>query len=361
MKKYRYPTLLAASLLVLAAVQTSPAQPKPTATDQLYKVVKSEKVGGDGAFDYVYADASTRRLYVPRGDRVVVYDLDTLKLAGTIPDCKGARGVAIDPKTHHGFSSSTPVVMWDTQTLATIKTIATEGEADGMFFDPGTAHVYVLSHTAPNATVLDSKDGSIVATIDLGGAPEQAVTDNQGHIYINLEDKGSIAVVDAKTLKVTAHYDFSETAKTATGLALDVKNRILYSCCRKPATCVILNADDGKIITTLPIGGWCDDAIYNPATLETFASNRDGTLTVIKQTSPGHFEVVQTVQTREGAKTCTLDPKTNQIFLITADRTPPPAPSATPPPPPADGTKRPRGANRGQIIPDTFSILVVGK
>jgi DNA-binding beta-propeller fold protein YncE len=292
---------------------------------------------------------------------VVVYDLDTLKLAGEIPDCKGARGVAVDPKSHHGFSSSSPVVMWDTQTLATIKTIAVEGEPDAMFFDPGTQHVYVLSHATPNATVLDSKDGTIVGTIDLGGEPEQAVSDGQGHIYVNLEDKASVAVIDAKTLEVTAHYNFSDKAETATGLAIDVKNHILFSCCRKPATCVILNTDDGKVITTLPIGAGCDGAVFNPATMETFASNRDGTLSIIKQTSPGHFEVVQTVQTKAGAKTCTLDSKTNQIVSITADRTPPPAKPATPPPAPTDGTKKPRGGSRGQIIPETFTILVVGK
>ena len=350
MKKYLSPALAVSCLLTFA--QVSFAQPKPAATDQPYKVVKSEKVGGDGAFDYVYADVAARRLYFARGDRVMVHDLDTLKLVKEIPDCKGARGVAIDPKSHRGFSSSSPIVMWDSQTLETIKTITVEGKPDGMFFDPGTGHIFVLSHAAPNATVLDGKDGTIVGTIDLGGAPEQAVTDNQGHIYVNLEDKASIAVIDANTLKVTAHYQFGDKAETATGLALDVKNRILFSCCRKPATCVILNADDGKVITTLPIGGWCDGAVFNPATMETFASNRDGTLTVIKQTKPGTFEVVQTVQTKNGAKTCTLDSKTNQIFLITADR--------LPPPPAAPGEPAPR-PGRGAIVPDSFTILVVGK
>ena len=350
MTKYLSPALAAACLFSFAHI--SFAQSKPAATDQPYKVVKSEKGGGDGASDYVLADASARRLYFARGDRVMVHDLDTLKLVKEIPDCKGARGVAVDPKAHHGFSSSSPVVMWDSQTLATIKTIAVEGKPDAMFFDPGTEHVYVLSHVAPNATVLDSKDGSIVGTIDLGGAPEQAVADNQGHIYVNLEDKAQVAVIDAKTLKVTAHYDFSDKGKVATGLALDVKNRILFACCRNPAICVVLNADDGKVITTLPIGGWCDGAVFNPATMEAFTSQRDGTLTVIKQTSPGKFEVVQTVQTKNGAKTCTLDSKTNQIFLITADRLPPP-PAA-----PGEPAARP---GRGAIVPDSFTILVVGK
>jgi hypothetical protein len=354
MKHSRLPALIAACLFTTGVCPASD-QPKSDGANQPYKVVNSAKVGGDGAFDYVYADVGARRLYVPRGDRVMVYDLDTLKQAGEIPHCMGARGVAIDPKSHHGFSSSSPVVMWDSETLATIKTIAVEGKPDGMFFEPGTGHIFVLSHVAPNATVLDAKDGSIVGTIDLGGAPEQAVTDGQGHIFINLEDKASIAVVDANTLKVTAHYEFADKAETATGLAIDAKNHVLFSCCRKPATCVILNSDSGKVITTLPIGAGCDGAVFNPATMETFTTQRDGTLTVIKEIDATHFEVAQTVQTRAGAKTCTLDTKTNQIFSITADRTPPPAPApASPGAPPA----RP---GRGEIIPDTFTILVVGK
>ena len=354
MKKYLSPALAVSCLLTFA--QVSFAQPKPAATDQPYKVVKSEKVGGDGAFDYVLADSTERRLYFARGDRVMVHDLDTLKLVKEISGCKGARGVAVDPKSHHGFSSSSPVVMWDSKTLETIKTIPVEGKPDAMFFDPTTEHIFVFSHEAPNATVLDSKDGSILGTIDLGGAPEQAVSDGQGHVYVNLEDKAQVAVIDAKALKVTAHYDFSDKGKVATGLALDVKNHILFACCRNPAICVILNADDGKVITTLPIGAHCDGAVFNPATQETFTSQRDGTLTVIKQTKPGTFEVVQTVQTKAGAKTCALDSKTNQIFLITADRLPPPpTPAAAVP-----GEAAPRPARGANFVPGTFTILVVG-
>ena len=351
MKRNLCPALVAACLFPFAA-QGALAPSEPATTGHPYKVVNSAKVGGEGAFDYVYADVSTRRLYIPRGNRVTVFDLDTLKPAGEIPDCNGARGVAVDPKSHHGFSSSKPVVMWNTETLATIKTIDVEGKPDGMFFDPTTHHVFVLSHETPNATVIESSDGAIVGTIDLGGEPEQAVSDGQGRIYINLENKASLAVVDANTLKVIAHYDFSAIGKTPTGLALDVKNHILFACCRAPATCVILNADDGKIITHLPIGAGCDGAVFNPATMEAFSSQRDGTLTVIKEFSPTRFEVAQNVQTKAGAKTCTLDTKTNQIISITADRT------APPPAVPGESAPRP---GRGQIIPDTFTILVVGE
>src|ERR1700692_2562172 len=187
-----------------------------TTTTGPYKVLKTAKVGGDGGFDYVYADAVGRRLYVPRSGptaRIAVFELDTLEPTGEVPNVNG-HGAVVDPKTNHGFVTSNPVVMFDSKTLAVIKTIAVQGNPDGILFDPFNQRVYDLSHSAPNATVIDTKDGSIVGTIDLGGAPEQAVTDGKGHIYVDIEDKGNIAVLDAKTLAVTAHYDVSGTAGT---------------------------------------------------------------------------------------------------------------------------------------------------
>jgi DNA-binding beta-propeller fold protein YncE len=317
-----------------------------------YKVLKTAKVGGAGGFDYVYADADGRRLYVPRTGataRITVFNLDTLEPAGEIAGVS-ARGVAVDPKSHHGFSTSTPVVMWDTQTLATIKTIDVKGNPDGILFDPFNERVYILSHVAPNATVIDGKDGSVIGTIDLEGAPEQAATDGKGHLYVDIEDKNNVAVVDAKTMKVTAHYDLSEKAKTPAGLAFDAKNHVLFAACRNPQTMVMLDSETGKIITTLPIGTGVDGAGFNPATLEAFSSQGDGTLTIIKENSPTSFVVEQTVQTMPGAKTMTIDAKTNRVLLIAAEYGPPPTP-ATP------GGR----AGRGQMVPDSFSIIAVGK
>jgi DNA-binding beta-propeller fold protein YncE len=317
-----------------------------------YKVLNTAKVGGAGGFDYVYADAAGRRLYIPRTGptaRVTVFNLDTLEPVGEIAETS-ARGAAVDPKSGHGFSSSKPVKMWDTKTLAVIKSIDVQGNPDGILFDPFNERVWVFSHSAPNATVIDAKDGTVVGTVDLGGAPEQAVTDSKGHLYVDIEDKDNVAVVDAKTLQVTAHYDISSAAKTPAGLAFDVKNHILFAGCRNAPTMVILNADSGKIITTLPIGTGVDGAVFNPATMETFSSQGDGTLTVIKQTSPTSFAVEQTVQTKPSGKTLTLDAKTNHILIIAAEYGPPPSP------PPAGGR-----AGRGPMIADSFSILVVGK
>jgi DNA-binding beta-propeller fold protein YncE len=316
-----------------------------------YKVLKTAKVGGDGGFDYVYADDAGRKLYVPRTGptaRITVFDLDTLASAGQIANAN-ARGAAVDPKSGHGFASSKPVVMWDTKTLATIKTIDVDGGPDGILFDPFNARVYVFSHRAPNATVINAADGTIAGTIDLGGAPEQAVTDEKGHIYVDIEDKDNIAVVDAKTMTVTAHYDLAGKCGGPGGLAFDAKNHVLFAACHEPAVMAILSSVDGKIITILPIGNGVDGAVFNPATMEAFSSQRDGTLTVIKENSPTSFVVEQNVKTMQSAKTLTLDGKTNHILLIGAEFGPPPTP--------APG-ERP---GRGPMVTDSFSILVVGK
>ena len=347
--------VLALGLLASGAL----AQP---AASGPYKVLTTAKVGGLGGYDYVAADSDGRRLYIPRGapaNHITVYDLDSLKLVGEIADTQSVHGAAVDPKTHHGFSSSKPVVMWDSRTLATIKSIPVEGNPDGIFFDAFTSRIFVLSHRAPNVTVIDSKDGAIVGTIDLGGAPEQAQSDGQGKIFIDIEDKGTVAVVDAKALKVTATYDLGNKDLTPAGLALDAKNHILFACCRNPATCVVLNSDDGKILATLPIGAGTDSAAFNAATMEAFSSQGDGTLTVIKENSPTSFAVEQNVATKAGAKTCTLDEKTGHILLITSDRAPAPAPLA---PAPGEAPAAPKkGGPRSVMVPDSFTILTVGR
>ena len=352
---------VAATAILALGLRAEPA------ADSGYKIVKTAKVGGAGGFDYVFADADGRRLYIPRSagrggsdvkSRVTVFDLDTLQPVGEIPDTNRVHGVAVDPKSGHGFSSSSPVVMFDTKTLATIKTITVEGSPDGIFFEPATERIYVLSHRAPNVSVIDATDGSIVGTIDLGGAPEQGQSDGNGKVYIDLEDKDKIALVDAKTMKVTAHYDLAGKGGGPAGLGLDAKNHILFACCHDPQTCVILNADDGKIITTLPIGRGVDAAGFNPNTMEAFSSQGDGTLTIIKENSPTSFEVEQNVKTMPGAKTSTLDSKTNQFFLITAQYAPP-TPS-TQPAAQGEGNRR-RGGGRGQMLPDSFTIIAVGK
>jgi DNA-binding beta-propeller fold protein YncE len=322
--------------------------------DGPYKVLQTAKVGGEGSFDYVYADSEGRKLYIPRmgtSARVSVYNLDTLEPAGEIPMTNG-HGAATDAQSHHGFCSSKPVAMWDTKTLAPIKTITVDGNPDGILGDSYNHRIYILSHSAPNVTVIDAKDGNVLGTIDIGGAPEQAATDGKGRIYIDLEDKDSVAVVDSKTMKLTATYSLNGKGGGNAGLALDAKNHILFVACREPSVMVMLDANDGKYLADLPIGTGCDGATFNPRTLECFSSQRDGTLTVIKEKSPSSFDVEQTVKTMTGAKTCTLDTKTGKVLLITAEYGAPPSTA------PAGGGNRGR---RAPMVPGSFSILVVGK
>jgi hypothetical protein len=355
MKRFCFVTFIVIATLAIIAL----AQPAPATGP--YKVVKTAKVGGDGNFDYVYADVDGRRLYVPRtgaNARVSVYNLDTQEQVGEIAKTN-ARGAAVDPKSGHGFASSSPVAMWDTKTLALIKTIDVQGGPDGILFDGFNQRVWVFSHRAPNATIIDTKDGSIVGTLDLGGAPEQAVTDGKGHMYIDLEDMDKIAVVDTKALKLTGTYALEGKGGGPGGLAFDVKNHVLFASCHTPATMVILNSDTGKILDTLPIGTGTDGATFNPNTMEAFSSNGDGTLTVIKENSPTSFVVEQNVPTMRGAKTLTMDTKTNHVLLIAAEYGPPPAPPADAPPP--DPTKKGGRGPRAPMLPDSFSIVVVGK
>ncbi len=323
-------TLFASAALSLSAASV-PAAPGP------YRVLNTAQFPGTGGLDYVFADNDARKLYVPRGTDVLVFDLDTLKDAGKIPNAR-SHGAVVDPKSGHGFCSGNPVVMWDTTTLATIKTIQVQSSSDGIFFEPATQRVWILSHGTPNVTVINPENGEIVGTIaDIGSgsgvaAPEQAAADGKGNVYIDVENQASLAVVDAKTLKVTGHYDLSSKGSTPAGLAFDVKNGILFAMCRAPApgTCVILSAADGKIITSLPLGGGSDGGVFNPATMEAFSSSGggNGTLTVIKENSPTSFEVEQTVVTKSGAKTLTLDTKNNRVIVITTEAMPP---AATPP------------------------------
>src|SRR5450631_3853036 len=310
-----------------------------------YKVSKTVKVGGAGTFDTALADTVGRRLYIPRKapGRITVFNLDTLEPVGEIPDA-AANGAVIDSKSGHGFASSKPVVMWDTKTLKTIKTIDVQGGPDAILFDPFNERVYIFSHTAPHATAINAVDGSVVGTVDLGGMPEQAVTDGKGHVYVDIRDTNKVAVIDAKTLTVAAQYDLAGKGGRCSGLAIDTKNQILFAACREPQTMVMLSAVDGKFLDALPIGAGVDSAIFNPATMKTYSAQVDGTLTIVKEKSPTSFAIEQTLQTKQSAKQMVWDSKTKRILLFAADYTQP-APAA-PGGPPA----------RPQIVPDSFSI-----
>jgi YVTN family beta-propeller protein len=346
---------LALSTLALAATLT----PALCAQSGPYKVLSVDKLGGDGGWDYLAADATTRQLYIARSGAtgsLHVYNLDTLAPIAEIPT-GNAHGAAIDDATHHGFATSNPVTMFDTQTLKVIKTINTGGHPDGYLANPILHRAYILSHTEPNLTVLDTETGNILSQINLGGEPEQSVLDEEGHghLYIDLEDKNAIAVVDEMSLTVTARYDISSVSGGCAGLAIDAAHGILFAACRDKNNMVILRSSDGHILTTLPIGVGCDGASFNPATQEVYSTQGDGTLTIIKESSPtgsplsaSAFAVEQTLPTKRGARTLTFDPTTGHIFTATADFGPVPA-------------AQPGQRSRPPMIPGTFSLIVISQ
>ena len=331
-----------------------------------YKVLKTAKVGGEGGWDYIYADAAGRRLYIPRRGtpesgvetRLTIFDLDTLAPVGSISGV-GGQGTAVDPKSGHGFTSSKPISMFDTKSMKLIKTIdaAPAARPDGIHFDRFNQRVYIFSHPTKDATVIDSKDGKVLGTIDLGGTPEQGVADGKGMLYVVMQDMpGSVTAVDVKTMKAVAHYPLGDIGG-CNGLNLDAKNHVLFAACARSGnppvqqpTMVILNAKDGKILKTLPLAGGSDGTAFNPSTMEVYSTQGNGTLTVVKENSPTDFEVEQNLQTMNGARTIAFDSKTSHIFTMSQERGPAP-------PPPAGGGRGPQGT----AVPGSFTILMVGK
>ncbi|MBW8709429.1 MAG: YncE family protein [Alphaproteobacteria bacterium] len=327
---------------------------QPAFADGPYRVLRSVRVGGDGGFDYVTADSAGRRLYFARSGktnpRLLVFDLDSLKPVAELGDVN-AHGAAVDAASHHGFASSKPITMFDSVTLKTLGTVAVDGNPDGLAADPAQGRIYVLSHSAPGITAIDAASGTVAGTLDLGAAPEQSAADGAGHLYVDLEDKDAVGVVDTKTLTVTARYPLPGLS-TPAGLAMDTRSRVLFAACRNPPTLVMLNADTGAVLGSIPIGKGNDGVVFNPVTREVFASQGDGTLAIVKENSPTRFVLEQTLPTESGAKTLTLDTRTGHIFLIAADYGPVPADA----PPLSNGR-----IARGPMLPDSFTILEVGR
>jgi hypothetical protein len=323
-------TLLAVAVGLSVVFGLAPIVPADDTPAKPYKILTTTQIPAAGGIDYVTADSANRRVYVACGKAVSVFDLDTYKLAGTLDNAPG-HGVAIDPENHTGLVSGNPATFFNTKKLEVIKTVPAPG-ADGYVFDAPTHHFFILSHRAPNLLVVDSKDGSIAGKVEAIGpdganaAVEQGVSDGEGNLYFDVANAHHIAVVDAKTLKVTRHFDLGEKGSGPAGLAIDTKNHILFAMCRGgrggTPTCVILSAVDGKIITTLPLGGSSDGAVFNPRTMEAFSSHGNGTLSVIKEKSPTEFVVEETVKTKAGAKTCALDAKTDHVIVITREAAP---------------------------------------
>lgn len=308
------------------------------------------KVGGEGGWDYLVVDAESHRLFVTRSTRVVVLDTQTGKAVGEIADTSGVHGVALAPDLGRGFTSNgkaNTATIFDLKTLKVLGTVETGKNPDAIVYEPTTKRVFTMNGRSNDATVIDAAAGKAVGQIALGGKPEFAVADGSGKLFANLEDKNEIVVLDPKNLNVTARWSLSP-GEGPSGLAIDVKNRRLFSVCENKMM-VIMDADSGKVLTTLPIGENVDGAAFDPASGNVFSSNGDGTLTIIHEDSPSTFSVVQIVATMKGARTIALDPISHKAFLPTAEFGPTPEPTKESPHP------------RPSIVPDSFRIIVVGK
>jgi DNA-binding beta-propeller fold protein YncE len=317
-----------------------------------YDKVHAIPIGGEGGWDFLEVDAANRRLYVTRGNRVIVVDLDTEKVVGEIPDTPGVHGVAFVPDLGRGFTSNggdSSATVFDLKTLKTIGKVKANGRPDIIYFEPVTRRVFTFNHGTNDTTAIDPVEMKVVGTLALGGVPELARSDEKGRIFVNLEDKGEIVEFDANTLKIVNRYSLAP-GEEPTGLAFGTKERKLFSTCANRKL-IISDPDSGKVVQTLEIGPGPDGCVLDAETGLIFSANGgDGTLTIIRQESPGRYEVAKTVKTQVSAKTIALDPQTHRVYLSAA--TPGPAPAADK----AAAKKRARRT----YVPGSFRVLVVG-
>jgi DNA-binding beta-propeller fold protein YncE len=311
-----------------------------------WQVTKTFHVGGDGGWDYVTVDAEAHRIFVTRTTHTQAIDEETGKVLGDIPGQKVSHGVAVVSKVGRGFitdgGGSGAIVVFDLKTYAVLGTIPTVPDSDGIIYDAAMNEVLAVSGDGGVLMTfkpdIDPANGKMDAPIDLGGKPEFLASDGKGKVYINLEDKDVVAVVDLHTRTVVARWPVAPGGHPV-GMALDAKTHRLFVGCRNPQKMIVMSAEDGKVLAALPIGVGVDATKVDGA--QAFASCRDGSLTVVAEKS-GSYEVVQTVQTAAGARTMGVDVGRHEIFLPTAELEP-----AT--------TGRPRAK------PGTFEVLVVGR
>jgi DNA-binding beta-propeller fold protein YncE len=316
-----------------------------------YHVTNTYKVGGDGGWDYLTADAEARRVYISRGTHVMVMDADSGKSVGDIADTQGVHGIALAPDLGRGFTSNGregTVTIFDIKTLATGNKVKVGDNPDAILYDPATKRVFTFNGRSQDSTAIDGATGKVLGTIKLDGKPEFAASDAKGEVFVNIEDKSEIQVIDPNKLQVTAKWPLAPCTEPS-GLSIDRKNRRLFVGCDNKMMAVV-DADSGKVLATPAIGEGVDATTFDPETGLAFAScGVDGVLTVVKEESPDKFSVAETVTTQKGARTLALDARTHNIFVVTAQMGPRPAPTADNPHP------------RPAIVPDSFVVLVVGK
>jgi DNA-binding beta-propeller fold protein YncE len=311
-----------------------------------FKVTKKYPVAGDGGFDYIVFDSSSNRLYVSHGTKVDVLDADSGASLAKVEDTPGVHGVAIVPQLHRGFTTNgenATVSVFDTTTFKTITNISVAKDPDFVFYDPRTNRVFVCHGDAAAITVIDPEKQAVIGKIDLGGGAEAAVVDGKGRGFVNLEDAALIVSFDPKGLSVKQKWPITG-CKTPTGLAMDTLNSRLFIGCRSKVLAV-MDANSGQVITTLPIGERVDAVAFDPDNNLIFASNGDGTISVIRQKNANQYESVGDIRTQKSAKTMAFDPKSKRLFLSAAEMQPAPAVSGQ--------------RVRMKPTPGTFSVLVV--
>ena len=313
-------------------------------------VVNTYKLGGDGGWDYLTADASARRLYISRGTHVMVVDADSGKSVGDIADTPGVHGIALAPDLGRGFTSNGregTVSIFDLKTLATSSKVKVGDNPDAILYDPATKRVFTFNGRSQDSTAIDGATGKVLGTIKLDGKPEFAASDAKGKIFVNIEDKSELVAIDPDKLQITATWPLAPCEEPS-GLSIDRKNHRLFVGCGNKMMAVV-DADSGKVLATPAIGDGVDATAFDDETGLAFASCGEGVLTVVKEESPDKFGVAENVPTQQGARTLALDAKTHNVFVVTAKFGPPPAATPDNPHP------------RRSIVPDTFVVLVVGK
>ena len=331
-------TLLGVATAGIAGAQ-SPAAP--------YHVVQRIPLGGEGGWDYIAVDTARGRLFVARSDRIMVVDETTGKLLGEIGGLNRGHGVAFDYATNHGFATSgadSTVTMFDLSTLAVLKRTVAAVDDDAVVYEPASKRVFTLNGDANSASVIDPTSGERIRNISLGGKPEFGVTDGAGKLYVNIADKSEIVELDAVGMKVLRRWSI-KPCEDPSGLSMDVAHSRLFSVCGNRLMAVS-DVARGALVTTLPIGSGVDGAAFDPATGNAFASNGEGTVTVVHEDSADRYHVAATVPTMTGARTIGLDPKSHRVYTVGARMGPMPAA--------APGTRR-----RAPVIPGSFTLVVL--
>ena len=335
--------LLSTISVSLAAVALAAAAPG-------YHVIKTYKIGGEGFWDYLTADASARRLYISRGTHVVVLDLDSGKNVGEIADTPGVHGIALAPELGRGFTSNGregTVSIFDIKNLGLISKVKVGDNPDAILYDPASKRVFTFNGRSHDSSAIDAASGKVLGTIPLDGKPEFAASDAKGEIFVNIEDKSELVAIDPNKLDVKAKWPLAPCTEPS-GLSIDRKHRRLFVGCDNKMMAVV-DADSGKVLATPAIGEGVDATAFDDETNLAFASCGEGVLTVVKEDSPEKFSVAENVKTQQGARTMALDSKTHNAFVVTAEFGPPPAPTADNPHP------------RRSVVPDSFVVLELGK